>query len=426
MDDDDGRMLMDDDQWQIIDGEDWWRTSYSAVSWAPSTMTTAKKVAVLPPLTVDEQPAVHDDMDLSLSSSLPGVQAALGALGRYEADVGFYFSQNSEAMSVSDACHCDGMNTGRWNELIADLFGDIPTYASSSSASSRGTPSPCPVSVHVFRRIYYVRTKYPCDKAQRFGKLVRPYNHKIKITKDEQGFYMGVDEEDERDEIEEEIRNIIGSYEEKAHSVFAPFAPDERKSPDSDDDAFVVKMPKRRVLEDDEGWIGFGEKDKVQRKKDLFDALTRRCRSAVPDKTSTTEGWIEPKRQASVAPLTTSPGWIELGSASPPRDPKPPAKDPSKQGQGQGRRSRPAPKTHKRGGSSVSSFSSTVLALVVPACSPIPPSLSVWLPPLPYLQPPSVCVSTVLLRTASRILPTRDELPPYGWDAHVVIHPYFY
>ncbi len=370
MDDEDERMLMDDDQWQIIDGDDWWRTSYTSVSWAPST-TPTKKVAVLPPLTVDDHPAVQEDMDLSLSCSLPGVQAALGALDRYEADVGFYFSQSSEAMSVSDACHCDGMNTGRWNELIADLFGDIPTYAASSSASSRGTPSPCPsASTSSASTSSAASTSAPNTPASKLNASANSFvptfvypvpsqNHKIKITKDEQGFYMGVDEEDERDEIEEEIRNIIGSYEEKAHSVFAPFAPDERKSPDSDDDAFVVKMPKRRVLEDDEGWIGFGEKDKVQRKKDLFDALTRRCRSAVPDKTSTTEGWIEPKRQSSVAPPATPTGWIELGSASPPRDPKPPAKDSSKQGQGQGKRSRPAPKTHKRGGSSVSSFSST-------------------------------------------------------------------
>ncbi|KAK0205665.1 hypothetical protein IW262DRAFT_1469907 [Armillaria fumosa] len=285
MDEDDERMLMDDDPWQIIDGDDWWRTSYTAVSWAPST-TTAKKVAVLPPLTVDDQSAIHDDMDLTLSCSLPGVQAALGALGRYEADVGFYFSQSSEAMSVSDACHCDGMNTGRWNELIADLFGDIPTYASSSSASSRGTPSPCPSASTSSAGSTTSAPNTPATKLNAsansfvptFVYPVPPQNHKIKITKDDQGFYMGVDEE-------------------KAHRVFAPFAPDERKSPDSDDDAFVVKMPKRRVLEDDEGWIGFGEKDKVQRKKDLFDALTRRCRSAVPDKTSTTEGWIEPKRQ---------------------------------------------------------------------------------------------------------------------------------
>ncbi|KAK0212207.1 hypothetical protein DFS33DRAFT_10223 [Desarmillaria ectypa] len=340
MDDDDERMLMEDDQWQIIDGDDWWRTLYTSVSWAPSP-TATKKVAALPPLVVDDPLTVNEDMDLSLSCSLPGVQGALGALDRYE--------------------------------LIVDLFGDIPTYAASSSTSSRGTPSPCPsASTSSVSSSSAASTSALDTPASRLNASANSFvptfvypvpsqNHKIKITKDEQGFYMGVDEEDDgRDEIEEEIRNIIGSYEEKTHRVFAPFAPDERKSPESDDDAFVVKMPKRRVLEDDDGWIGFGEKVKVQRKKDLIDALTRRCRSAVPDKTSTTEGWIELKRQSSVAPTVTSAGWIELGSASPPRDPKPPVKDSSsKLGQGQNKRSRPPPKTHKRGGSSVSSFSST-------------------------------------------------------------------
>ncbi|KAK0437946.1 uncharacterized protein EV420DRAFT_1479386 [Desarmillaria tabescens] len=370
MDDGDERMTMEDDQWQIIDGDDWWRTSYTSVSWAPSP-TARKKVAVLPPLAVDDPPVTHEDTDLSLSCSLPGVQGALGALDRYEADVGFYYSQSSKTTSVSDLCHCDGMNKGRWNELITDLFGDIPTYAASSSASSRGTPSPCPsASTSSVSSSSAASTSAPNTPASKLNASANSFvptfvypvpsqNHKIKITKDEQGFYMGVDEEDERDEIEEEIRNIIGSYEGKANIVFAPFAPDERKSPDSDDDAFVVKMPKRRVLEDDEGWIGFGEKDKVQRKKDLFDALTRRCRSAVPDKTSTTEGWIEPKRQSSVAPAATSAGWIELESASPPRDPKPPVKESSSKQSQWGKRSRQPPKTHKRGGSSVSSFSST-------------------------------------------------------------------
>ncbi|KAG7449995.1 uncharacterized protein BT62DRAFT_618976 [Guyanagaster necrorhizus] len=358
MDHDDERTL-EDDQWQIIDGDGWWRTSYTSVSWT-SSLTTTKKVAVLPRLTVDDSPAtVHKDTDLSLNCSLPGVRAALGALDRYEADVGFHFSQSSTAASVSDPC--DGMNKGRWNELIVDLFGDIPTSASSSSASSRGSPSPCPSSSTS-------STSAPNTPASKLNASANSFvptfvcpvpsqNHKIKITKDEQGFYMGVDEEDERDEIEEEIRNIIGSCEEKAHRVFAPFAPDERKSPDSDDDAFVVKMPKRRLLEDDEGWIGFGDKDKVQRKKDLFDALTRRCRSAVPDKVSTTEGWIEPKRQSSAGPTVISSGWIEPGSANPPRDPKPPAKNPSKQGQG--KKLSAWSKTHKRGRSSVSSYSST-------------------------------------------------------------------
>ncbi|KAK0226577.1 hypothetical protein IW262DRAFT_777131 [Armillaria fumosa] len=152
MDEDDERMLMDDDPWQIVDGDDWWRTSYTAVSWAPST-TTAKKVAVLPPLTVDDQSAIHDDMDLTLSCSLPGVQAALGALGRYEADVGFYFSQSSEAIFVwghSNIC------------LVIVCL--VPWY-----------PITMSISVHLFRRIYYVRTKYACDEAQRLGKLVRAY-----------------------------------------------------------------------------------------------------------------------------------------------------------------------------------------------------------------------------------------------------------
>ncbi|KAK0506789.1 hypothetical protein EDD18DRAFT_1098031 [Armillaria luteobubalina] len=179
-------------------------------------MTTIKKVTVLPSwLTVDDQLTIHDDMDLTLSCLLPGVQAALGALDPYEADL----------VSTASA----GFTTAAPN---------APAMKLNASANS-----------------FVPMFIYP----------IPSWNHKIKITKD---------------------------CKEKTHHVFTLFTPDKCKSPDSGDDMFVVKMPKRWVLEDDEGWIGFGEKEKAQR-KDLFDALTHWCRSAVPDKTSSTEDRAE-------------------------------------------------------------------------------------------------------------------------------------
>lgn len=258
-----------------------WRTSYSTVSWAFATK--GKKVAKLAHAFTEssnnnnEHNYDHNNdqsLQLMLNTSLPGVRGTLAVLKQYEQDVGFHPAWDESPLLLSMSTSTDhAASRDKWEDIMDDLFSGMPSLSSSVSSapsstptlSPRATPSPTPSTPPPATPAH---TQQLNASAHSF--IPRSTTPMIKLHKDDQGFYS--------------VQEIS----------FEPFH-------DDDDDPFVVK-PTRKVVADEDGWIGM---DKVQRKKDLFEALTKRSRSAQPDK----DGWID-----------VSQPW--------PKDPKPPRQTP--------------------------------------------------------------------------------------------------
>lgn len=364
------------DDWQIIPG-DWWRISYAKVDWQV-------------PLFLHTMDTVDDVRDYELNPDLVGVRLVEQVLGLYESLVGFDVGEPKVPTVVQDkqiASHNE-----RWNQLMSELMEGVSSPASTALGSSisaldsldlaRGTPKPKSSAREIRSCSPSPNRKIPSSftfpsisqsppsalysslSDFTFPSLSAPPVPKLKIQKDDQGFYS-VEEvkpptllppflhgsTQRRKPAASKTRSIVDRLrkadvspmrETVSHSPSPspPFSADSpffhsRLSVSEDGGDREAAISIHSLEEESDGWIGLSKTkqevlstSKARRTRDLFRALRRHRSDSSSPSDSGKDSHTEDSQLPPLSPSSSSPspssstqssndGWIE-GIITPP------------------------------------------------------------------------------------------------------------
>lgn len=213
-----------EDDWQLLPN-DWWRISYTSVDWRED------KLSKFPSFFIRGLDSSFDEaQDDDLNPDLVGVRVVEDVLGLYESLVGFYADDDERKtdtarMVVELSDEQLAVHKERWDQLMFDLMDGDPNPEESSSTSSsshfglsssistldsldlarpstpKAKPSyttspreirscnPSPAGQPSSPQPITFPSLYPSFSDFTFPSLTAPPVPKLKIQKDEQGFY---------------------------------------------------------------------------------------------------------------------------------------------------------------------------------------------------------------------------------------------